>query len=165
MSKFFVTFVPLLHISWSEQKQISWDFSFSRVIVRHPLAVLIPISAARNNSSAEKHCRLERSDDSAFSFSFNRSRLSFPSRFISSKSTDFQHFPSQSTNVCSMKSNWAWQSVMIFKGNQNQWPGSHTVEKVSNILHWSADRFTFPTLYWRITRINLIENMAKTHWQ
>ena len=67
----------------------------------------MPISTVLNNSSAEKHRRLDLNDDKAAFFNFSRSRLLFPNCFVSSKSTDFQHFPSQASKVCSVKSNLA----------------------------------------------------------
>ena len=112
MKIFSLSFVLLLHISWSEQKQISLSFSFSRLILRHPSAALIPISAARRSSSPEKHRRLDFNAARALSFNFSRSRLLFPKCFKSRRSTDLQHLPSQSSSVCSVKSNEAWQSEM-----------------------------------------------------
>jgi len=111
--KCFVSLNALLHISWSEQKQTSFIFLWSLFTCRHPSDVLTPISAARTSSLAEKHRRLDLSFeiDAYFNNDNDRFRVLLSNRDRSIKSTDFQHLPSQSSRVCCVKSNCAWQSL------------------------------------------------------
>ncbi len=115
MKRLFGSFNVLLHIFWSEQKQTSFIFLLSRFTCRQPSDVFTPISAARTSSFAEKHRRLDLSfiRDSCVKNEIDRLRVWLSNRFLSIKSTDFQHLPSQSSRVCCVKSNWAWQSISI----------------------------------------------------
>ena len=110
IEKCVVIFIPRLHISWSEQKQTSFIFLFSRFTFRQPSEVLTPNSAARKSSVAEKHRRLDRSLYRSVSFCNKRSRVLLSDVRVSIKSTDFQHLPSHSSRVCCVKSNRARQS-------------------------------------------------------
>lgn len=164
MNIFSLSFVLLLHISWSEQKQISLSFSFSRLILRHPSAVLIPISAARRSSSAEKHRRLDFNAARALSFNFSRSRLLFPRCFKSSRSTDLQHLPSQSSSVCSVKSNEAWQSEMKERelAPFDNWMTS-TISVDTRFFHWFHGDFASPTLQERASRRTVVDQVRENN--
>lgn len=97
-------------MSWSEQKQISFNFRPSCFTCRQPVDVLIPNSAARRSSSDEKHRRL---DFKIVAFRWRRAKrfpVQLPFSIPSGKSTDFQHLPSHGSNLCWVKSNSAWQS-------------------------------------------------------